>query len=93
MLSNIETPSPWWQNLREILSKSTNLEQACCAALVVRSIMAEFEKQKISRVIIVFLDATFLTPSKSQEINFFLMVARCLKRGQMIRTWLYWTTL
>ena len=48
--NNIETPSPWWQNLKELLSKSCNLNQACCAALVVRSVMAEFEKRKINRV-------------------------------------------
>lgn len=48
--SNTESPSPWWQNFQHLLSKSCNLEQACCAALVVRSIMAEFEKRKINRL-------------------------------------------
>lgn len=36
-----------WQNIRDLLSKSSNLEYACSAALVCRSILAKFEKKQV----------------------------------------------
>ena len=45
--NNSDTPNPLWQNVQELLCKSNNLEQACSAALVGRSVIAEFEKRKI----------------------------------------------
>lgn len=35
-----------WQNIRDLLSKSSNLEYACSAALVCRSILTKFEKNQ-----------------------------------------------
>ena len=42
--------SSWWQNIHDLLTKSCDLEYACSAALVCRSVMAEFEKNKINEV-------------------------------------------
>lgn len=40
-----DRPSKWWQTIRDILSKSDNLEQACSAALVCKSVTIEIEKK------------------------------------------------
>lgn len=40
-----------WQNIRDLLSKSSNLEYACSAALVCRSILAKFEKNQVKTLV------------------------------------------
>ena len=44
---SFDRPSSWWQKIIEQLSKSINLEQACSAALVCKSLTAEFEKRRL----------------------------------------------
>ena len=45
-----DRPSSWWQKIGEILSKSTNLEQASCAAFVCKSVTMQFEKKRLFKV-------------------------------------------
>ena len=45
-----------WQNIRDLLSKSSTLEYACSAALVCRSILTKFEKNQVKKDPIQFID-------------------------------------
>lgn len=75
-----EFPSPWWQNVADVLSKSSHMEQASAAALVCRSVIAEVEREKILQVRVPLV-YEHLFPFIDDDIKNILPVA--FKRGNI----------